>query len=484
MTGKRSLYEVNGGTKVAELMLMIQDRDGINPELYRLIWAARVMEDDKTLSDYNLQNLQVLQLVMRHKGGARTSIGLYYRLCEALWVDVIIVAEGVQDSVSGLVDAYQCIGSLVAQGVGALLHTRTMAEDCSSDEPLIMPGYILPFFLCKRRRAPKAQTQTPRHNIGESHQAESPESKPQALEEELSVVGVRGKERIEREITDMQITLQCKREEQTKLESQAADLRNTIERERARARERELDLLHKIEEEKAQPRLVQDRNEKMRKQIADEHIQVNGHKEIQAKAEAEIRQYEEIQAKAEAEIRRHREIQAKAEAETRQVQAEHKRRMAIIKSVHEYRMAAADRQIAESELKIAELELKPLKRARALADKASPSEKLRGRLREKLDGMQSASPLSGESVLDAASEEPASDEEAESTCVVCFERESTWLFESCRHLCLCRPCARKLNSHSDRSSCSAQRRRNPKPCPLCRTTSRLIHVSKLSESSM
>merc|ERR1719487_447240 len=108
MAGKRSLYEVNGGTKVAELMLMIQDRDGINPELYRLIWAARVMEDDKTLSDYNLQNLQVLQLVMRHKGGARrvrSTCASIYAL-SALWVDVIIVAERVQDSASGLADAY------------------------------------------------------------------------------------------------------------------------------------------------------------------------------------------------------------------------------------------------------------------------------------------------------------------------------------------------------------------------------------------
>merc|ERR1719487_2968476 len=69
MTGKRSQYEVSVGTKVAELKRMIQDKDGLSPEQYRLIWAGRVMEDAKKLADYKLQNLQAVQLVMRYKGG-------------------------------------------------------------------------------------------------------------------------------------------------------------------------------------------------------------------------------------------------------------------------------------------------------------------------------------------------------------------------------------------------------------------------------
>jgi len=69
MTGKRVPYEVNGYTKVAELKRMIQDRDGLSPDQYRLIWAGRVMEDAKKLADYKLQNLQAVQLVMRYKGG-------------------------------------------------------------------------------------------------------------------------------------------------------------------------------------------------------------------------------------------------------------------------------------------------------------------------------------------------------------------------------------------------------------------------------
>jgi len=73
MRGKRALYEVSGETRVAELKRMIQDKDGISPEQFRLLCSARVMQDGKKLADYNLQNLQVLQLVTRYKGGMMAS---------------------------------------------------------------------------------------------------------------------------------------------------------------------------------------------------------------------------------------------------------------------------------------------------------------------------------------------------------------------------------------------------------------------------
>ena len=54
-------------------------------------------------------------------------------------------------------------------------------------------------------------------------------------------------------------------------------------------------------------------------------------------------------------------------------------------------------------------------------------------------------------------------------CVVCLERDSTWAFESCRHLCLCRPCARKFNRRGRHTSDGVTAKKIPKVCPMCRT---------------
>merc|ERR1712110_121656 len=37
----------------------------------------------------------------------------------------------------------------------------------------------------------------------------------------------------------------------------------------------------------------------------------------------------------------------------------------------------------------------------------------------------------------------ASDAE-QGQCVMCLEREATWVFKSCGHQCVCKPCSRKL----------------------------------------
>ena len=69
LTGRTSTVDGELSDTVATLKTKLQEKEGIPADQLRLVFAGKSLDDNRTLSDYNMQNESTIFMLLRLRGG-------------------------------------------------------------------------------------------------------------------------------------------------------------------------------------------------------------------------------------------------------------------------------------------------------------------------------------------------------------------------------------------------------------------------------
>lgn len=69
LTGTTATIEVDGTETIAELKEKLRAKEGIPADQQRLVFAGKLLEDERTINDYNIRKESTVHLLLRLKGG-------------------------------------------------------------------------------------------------------------------------------------------------------------------------------------------------------------------------------------------------------------------------------------------------------------------------------------------------------------------------------------------------------------------------------